>query len=363
MRVFQNSGVYPSYRPRFDELASGSKSFRERRDAFLKDRFAALHFLEPVLEGFEEAFFTNADDEVLQRFWARENGLASNTSLEDILLAQIEHHKTDVFYNLDPVRFPSAFLRKLPGCVRTTLCWRAAPSGSVDLTAYGAVVGNFPSILDFWRNNGCRAELFFPAIDPVMREYGQQERSIDVLFVGGYSRHHSGRAKALEQVAGLARAHDVVFHLDASRLTRLAESPIGRLVPGLGRHRRPRAVASIARPPVFGRRLYELLGASKIVFNGAVDMAGTDRGNMRCFEAMGCGALLVSDAGNYAAGMVPGDTIQTYASWELAVPTISHALEYWPQAMEIAARGRSELSQIYTKGRQWRDFKELVAQL
>ncbi|GAA0003906.1 glycosyltransferase family protein [Bradyrhizobium diazoefficiens] len=363
MRVFQNSGVYPSYRPHFDRLASGSKSFRERRQAFLNDRFAASHFLEPVLEGSEKAFFTNADDEVLQRFWARENGLASNTSLEAILLAQIEHHKTDVFYNLDPVRFPSAFLRKLPSCVRTSLCWRAAPSGSVDLTGYGAVVGNFPSILEFWRSKGCRAELFFPAVDPVMQEYVQQERTIDVLFVGGYSRHHSGRAKALEQVAGLARAYDVVFHLDASRLTRLAESPIGRLLPGLERHRRPRAVASIARPPVFGRRLYELLGASKIVFNGAIDMAGTDRGNMRCFEAMGCGALLVSDAGNYPEGMVPGVTIETYASFELAGPTVARALENWTQSMEIAARGRAELGQIYTKGRQWHDFERLVAQL
>ena len=71
-------------------------------------------------------------------------------------------------------------------------------------------------------------------------------------------------------------------------------------------HRRPDAIAEIAKPPVFGRQLYELIGSSKIVLNGAIDMAGTDRGNMRCFEAMGCGALLVSDAGGYPDGMQPG---------------------------------------------------------
>ena len=37
---------------------------------------------------------------------------------------------------------------------------------------------------------------------------------------------------------------------------------------------------------MFGRALYELIGSSKIVLNGAIDMAGTDRGNMRCFETM-----------------------------------------------------------------------------
>ncbi len=363
MRLLQNSALYPSYLMRFNQLSSGLNSFGERRDAFLADRFGALHFLQPVLEGSAEAFFTNGDDEVLQYFWASENGLPKSASLEEILLAQIEHHRTDVFYNLDPVRFPSAFVRKLPGCVRKTLCWRAAPSGKVDLTAYGAVAGNFPSILGSWRAKGCRAELFFPAVDPVMADYGRGERPIDVVFVGGYSRHHSARAAALEQVASLAGAHEVVFHLDSSRLTRLAESVLGRLLPALGKYGRPRGVAMIARPPVFGRQLYELLGTSKIALNGAVDMAGSDRGNMRCFEAMGCGALLVSDEGNYPPGMTTGTTLESYGSPEIAARTISEALKNWPRSAEIAARGRNELSRIYTKSRQWHDFVQLVGRI
>jgi len=362
MRLFQNSGVYPSYLSHFNHFAKGLNTFEERLDAFIADRFGALHFLEPVLDRSGDAFFTNADDEILQRFWARENGI-HNASFEEILLAQIEHHRTEVFYNLDPVRFPSAFVRKLPGCVRKTLCWRAAPSGSADLTAYGTVLGNFPSILEAWRSKGCRAELFFPALDPVMSEYGYGERPIDVLFVGGYSRHHSARAKTLEQVAELSSEYEVAFHLDSSRLTRLAESKLGRLLPGLGKHRRPRAVATIARPPVFGRRFYELLGASKIALNGAIDMAGTDRGNMRCFEAMGCGALLVSDYGNYPPGMTPGVTIETYEAAELATPMISQTLANWPRSAEMAARGRDELNRTYTKPRQWREFIYLVGRI
>jgi hypothetical protein len=50
------------------------------------------------------------------------------------------------------------------------------------------VLGNFLSILESWRGKGCRAELFYPAHDPVMDEYGHGDRPIDVLFVGGYSR-------------------------------------------------------------------------------------------------------------------------------------------------------------------------------
>ncbi|KJC56298.1 hypothetical protein UP10_35380 [Bradyrhizobium sp. LTSPM299] len=362
MRLFQNSGLYPSYLPRLNQLAANASRFEARRDVFLHDRFGAAHFLQPVLDGAQEAFFTNGDDEVLQGQWARAQGMPGTQTSEAILLAQIEHHATEVFYNLDPVRYPSTFVAKLPGCVKTTLCWRAAPSGNADLTAYGAVLGNFPSILESWRNKGCRAELFFPAIDPVMEEYGHGERPIDVAFVGGYSRHHSARGRTLEQVAALASGHQIVFCLDASRLTRLAESAIGRLLP-LARHRRPDAIASIARPPVFGRDLYELFGSAKIVLNGAIDMAGNDRGNMRCFEAMGCGALLVSDTGSYPEGMVDGVTMRTYETPEQATEAIFRSLQDWPQSAGIAASGRKRLLETYSKASQWAHFIDLVARI
>lgn len=362
MRLFQNSGLYPSYLARLNQLAANTKSFAERRRVFLHDRFGASHFLQPVLDGSPEAFFTNGDDEVLQRRWAREQGMSSEPTLEAILLAQIEHHATEVFYNLDPVRYPSAFVAKLPGCVKKTLCWRAAPSGKADFTAYGAVLGNFPSILEMWRGKGCRGELFYPAHDPVMDEYGHGERDIDIAFVGGYSRHHRVRARTLERVAHLADRHNVVLCLDTSRLTRLAESAIGRLLP-LGRHRRPDVIAALARPPVFGRDLYQLIGSSKIVLNGAIDMAGEDRGNMRCFEAMGCGALLVSDAGRYPDGLQEGVTIETYGTPEQAVEVLSRRLHDWPRSAEVAALGRERIRDIYRKDVQWKKFGDLVGRI
>jgi hypothetical protein len=361
MRLFQNSGLYPSYLARLNQLAAEASSFEARRRVFLNDRFGALHFLKPVLDGASDAFFTNGDDEILQRHWVREQGIVGKPTLEAILLAQIEHHRTEIFYNMDPVRYPSAFKRKLPGCVRKTLCWRAAPSGNADLTAYDAVLGNFPSILESWRGKGCRAEIFFPAHDPVMDEYGRGDRAIDVLFVGGYSRHHAARARTLEQVARLAGSRRVVYCLDSSRLTRIAESAISVWLP-LRKHRRPDAVAKIARPPVFGRQLYELIGSSKLVLNGAIDMAGKDRGNMRCFEAMGCGGLLLSDAGHYPNGM-DGETMLTYETGEDCLVQIERSLDNWSEAKNKADRGRSKVRELYSKERQWALFGKLLEAL
>jgi hypothetical protein len=362
MRLFQNCGLTPSYVARLNELASPGSAFDLRRRLFLDDRFGALHLLKPVLDNDADAFLACGNDEVMQRQWAQENALPANASLEDILLAQIEQHRTEILYNLDPVRFPTSFARRLPGCVRKTLCWRAAPSGQADLTAYGAVLGNFPSILDSWRRKGCRAEWFAPAIDPVMAAYGHGDRPIDVLFVGGYSRHHSTRAKILEHVARLAGRFTIVYCLDASRLTKLAESFVGRLLP-LQKHRRPRSIAKIAKSPVFGRELYELIGQSKIVLNGAIDMAGPDRGNMRCFEAFGCGALLLSDEGNYPDGMRNGETMLTYDSEESCLGQIERCLNDWGSVQGIADSGRKRIGETYSKARQWSSFEAIVARL
>ncbi len=128
MRLFQNSGLYPAYIPRLRELSAGAESFASQLGIFLDDRFGACHFLKPVLDRHSDAFFTNGDDEQLQRQWAREHGMPAQSTLAAILLAQIEEHRTEVFYNLDPVRYPSEFIRTLPGCVKKSIAWRAAPS-------------------------------------------------------------------------------------------------------------------------------------------------------------------------------------------------------------------------------------------
>jgi hypothetical protein len=44
MRLFQNSGLYPSYLHRLNELAANETTFDERRRVFLNDRFGKHSF-------------------------------------------------------------------------------------------------------------------------------------------------------------------------------------------------------------------------------------------------------------------------------------------------------------------------------
>jgi len=225
------------------------------------------------------------------------------------------------------------------------------------------IVCNFPSIIASYRQHGWRADYFSPAHDPEMDEYAPTEdRPIDVLFVGGYSRHHRRRAAVLEAVAALMDEFRVVFCVDRSRLTRLAESNLGRLLP-MGEHRRPPNVRAVSKGPVFGRDLYAMISRAKIVLNGAVDMAALDRSNMRCFEALGCGDLLVSDWGNYPPGLEDGETMMLYSNPEDAPAVIQEALANPERSRSIAAHGYQAVRTLYNKDRQWDDFVRLVETL
>ena len=363
VRLFQNSRYYPALRPKIRELTRDCSTFTSKIDAFVGFREAGCHILLPVDQQAEWAFFTNGDDADIQRTWAREQGMSSRVSLADILRAQIEAHRADVFYNLDVTGWPGDFVRTLPGCVKRVIGWHALPFQNVSFSGYDLIVCNFPSTLAGLKAQGYRTDYFFPAYDPELAPFAlRQDRPLDVLFVGGYSRHHKQRAAVLEAVANMAHEYSVVFHLDRSRLCRLAESPLGRLLP-LAKHRRPSAIRAVTREPVFGRDYYGVLSSAKIVLNGSIDMPSADRGNMRCFEALASGSLLLTDEGNYPEGMSSGNTMVTYHSPKHAVALVKMLLEAPEQLSGIARAGHEMLSTRYSKEVQWKRFEALVASI
>jgi hypothetical protein len=363
LRLFQNARYYPSLRPRIRELTKGIPTFSGQINAFLNFRESASHILLPVEQRAEWAFFTNGDDEAVQRVWAREHGLGPRASLGEILKAQIEEHRADVFYNLDATGWDADFIKGLPGCVKGVIAWHAAPFQNAPFAVYDLVVCNFPSILASIGKHGCRTAYFFPAYDPELAPFAaHQDRPIDVVFVGGYSRYHRRRAEMLEAVAVLAREHKIVYHLDRSRLCRLAESALGQFLP-LARHRRPAAIRAITQEPTFGLDYYKVLSMSKIVLNGAIDTSGDDRGNMRCFEALGAGSLLLSDEGNYPDGMIDRQTMMTYRSPEHAVQQVKAMLDAPHEREAVARAGHEMISTRYSKEIQWKRFEDLVASI
>ncbi len=93
--------------------------------------------------------------------------------------------------------------------------------------------------------------------------------------------------------------------------------------------------------------------------NAAIDMAGSERGNMRCWEALGCGSLMISDAGTYPPGMTDDATLRLFSTPQSAVQVIEDVLSNEPRRARIAAAGHEMISRVYSKQRQWTDFQAL----
>lgn len=338
-------------------------SFSERRHAFLQDRYDATHILKPVYDRDPDCFFTVCDDPTLQLLWARENGLAAS-NLTDILLAQIEAFKPDVLYQLDPILFPSSFVRRLPGCVKKVVAWRAAPIGTADLTAYDVVLSNFETLNARWREKGLRTAWFAPSWDPEMAPYAANvDRPVDVFFTGSYARTtgHNDRLVMLDAVAQLSDSYRIDLRLMSRNWGRLADRPLIRWIPVP--IRLPQSLRATKRNPVYGREMYANLSRAKILLNPATDIAGDIRGNMRCWEALGCGACMLGSAGRYPDGFDAGANFESFTDAVDLVQKVKNLLADEPRRKAMAKNGAEMLARVWSKERQWHDFQSLLASI
>jgi hypothetical protein len=362
MRVFQFHSFYKPYLDFINKKYPEAKSvsYAQRLQLILGHRFQAAHILQPAYDSALDFQFTVANDHLLQYQWAREKSLLEH-DFKKILLAQIEEHRADVVYALDPIAYDSEFIRSLPGCVKKSICWLASPIGRADLSAYDLRICNFPPFIKAWENLGLKCPWFSPSHDPVMRRYADNEdRPIDISFVGQYSQWHTTRNQLLESVAALSQKYLISFRLMCPHWKPLSRRRYINHIP-LPIHYLPKNLRMVSGPPVFGIEMYELFGQSKIVVNAAIDMSGEYRVNMRCFEALGCGAVMVSDEGRYVDGMTPGVHFRTYRDPADAVAQIESILSTPDQAQKMSNAGRGFIETSFPKERQWEIFQALVA--
>jgi hypothetical protein len=363
MRVLQSIHLYTGHIDKIDSQVGCDATFSERVQAMVSNGLNGPHILGPAAEQQSDLFLTSLADVTMQRAWAREQGMANDLSPHHILLAQIEHFKPDVLYTHGGLHYPDDVRAKLPGMVKGRMMWKAPPDFTPTIGGFQMALNNFPDSFPKYEAMGIATGYFSPSYDTAMEGLSDnQDRPIDVCFIGSYSRHHRRRAEMLEQVAKLSERHNVRMALAFDRAAKLANKPFG-IIPPLSRYRAPAAVRKVAIAPQFGRAMYELFSQSKIVINTAIDVAGQDRGNIRCFEALGCGALMLSDSGRYPEGMVDGETMLTYDRMEDIPAMVENILNDEPRRQKIAAAGLELMRTRYSKAALWEQFKHNAARI
>ena len=364
MRLFVVESFYPAYLDQFYKKKPWLKyaSFAELRFALLEDRFDALHIFEPIYQDDPTVQFVISNDKHSQLKWAKENGLNTRSLLE-IALSQMEHHGTDTLYALDRLFVNSQIVKRLPGTVRKKIVWNASP-GAVYHKDIDLVLSSHNDFLVQARNNGLRSAYFTPSHDPVMSSFARNDfRPIDVSFVGSYSDLHIRRNRLLQKIASFKNQYRMVFGLLHPKKRPLLNVPFLRRLPSPLSYV-PKNLDEISCGPIFGRDMYGVFSHSKIVLNASGDLGGTEfRGNMRCYEAMGCGSCMVSDAGIYPDGMIDQQTFVSFSDEEDAIEKIQGLLRDKERTRLIGQNASKIIETKYSKASQWRRFQELAAQI
>jgi spore maturation protein CgeB len=109
--------------------------------------------------------------------------------------------------------------------------------------------------------------------------------------------------------------------------------------------------------------MYAALSSAKLLLNPATDIAGDIRGNMRCWEALGCGACMLGSAGQYPEGFEPGVNFEVFTDVDDLRHKVKLLLADEFRRAEIGKAGADMLSHTWSKERQWDDFLSLLALL
>ena len=314
-----------------------------------------------------EAVEVHSNNEVLQRAWAREQGVSvpagrtwqpaarvgglslplprANRWAVDILRAQIEDFKPDVVLTHDLQEPTNGFWRWIKGRGITLVGQVASPlPRSLDPQAFHTILTSLPNFVERLRQAGTRAELFRLGFDPVILERlgSRSAPEHGVSFVGSVSPEHSSRVSFLEQVAAEC---DIAIH--AHGANRLPErSPIRRQ----------------DRGEVWGIDMYRALSRSAITLNHHIGIAGEYANNMRLYEATGVGTLLITDAkANLRDMFEPDQEVVVYHDARECVEKIRYYLSHPVEGAEIAAAGQRRTIREHTYADRMRQLTRILS--
>ena len=201
----------------------------EQKNLIMNQCFGTADFYSKNLKALGcEAEDIIANNEILQRQWALENGLKLNASLlcrianklpfsrkvfpgQDVLLtileAQIKRAKPDVLYLQNLSYCPPDFLKRMKGYARFVVGQIACPLPSQSyLKNFDLILTSFPHYVERFRKMGVRSEYFKISFEPaILEKIEASDRNYSCTFVGGITPEHKKGMLLLEELARQGR--------------------------------------------------------------------------------------------------------------------------------------------------------------
>jgi len=266
----------------------------------------------------------------LQQKWLDERNIrikASPETKHHVIMHQLEEFGPDVFFIGGTFDYYGPFLQQVKQRITENIfVWIACPfPKGLDFRSVRCALTSVPNYL-----NGIDApvEVLPAAFDAnIVERIGQVKKEVDVSFVGSLSSSHGYRRKSLKSLLSHGMDLQVWGHLSPHGLSRLRRDPLKKLV----------------SPPVWGMHMYRSLARSRITLNFHIDAAKHSNlvGNMRMFEATGCGAMLLTDSSDGLGELFrPGEEVEAFESLGELQEKVKYYLEHEKERSRIAVAGQ-----------------------
>jgi len=262
----------------------------------------------------------------------------------DILAAQIKHHNPDVLLNQDMAGISPRFLKEIKTQKRLLIGQHAATrlSDAEDFGCYDLVISSFPPTIEYFRQKGITAELNRMGFEPrVLSHLKDEERTLEVTFIGSFYEVHSSRVALLEAIC--------------------ARIPQVRIWgPGVDHLSRSSPIRGHYMGQMWGLEMLQTLRRSQITLNHHGDVAPYAN-NMRLFEATGVGTLLITDwKSNLQEMFEPDKEVAAYRTIKECVEMVKYYLENHGERQAIALAGQQRTLREHTYYQRMEELVEIV---
>lgn len=308
----------------------------------------------------DEIFICWSNSKKLQFLWAKENGvfIDNHDWKRSILQKQIESFQPDVFYSLAPEWIIQN--KDLIEFIKLKAIWKASPIiGVNDLSffdlalTYGDIYKE--NLRGVGMNNIHKLNFAFD-INTINRLDTNPNLESDLSFSGTYADMFSKRNKLLYSLSKeFYPKYKLRYYLKTSGQSRY----FFKLFPEKILPPVPLRLMAHYRKNVFLKEYLESIANSKIVFNCHSDIAQKDKGNMRCFEALGLKRFMLSDKGVYPDYFKDGEHFVSYSNEKDLKDKFQYFIKNDTERNEIAENGFKMIKEHYQPNQVFNQLKEI----
>lgn len=349
MRIFLFAEYYPNYLDSFYKRNDLSNlGYKKHLEVLLQDYFGSFGSYRNYFNKLgHEACLVIGNDRTLQAKWLKERGMPAYTKKEDVVLAQVREFMPDVFFTGSMFGYYGNFMRQVSQVTKNIFVWIGCPyPRNLDLSNISCVISGSDEMVSGFREDGINSELMRTAFDADIIQHLDNQKNINVSFLGGMSKKtHSRRVMGLEHLLKSGIDMQVFGYGLRKSFFPFLNSPLVRVFGG----------------ERWGLEMYKTLNNSKISLNFHIDIAKGFSGNMRLFEATGCGSLLMTEnTPDIHSDFKVGEEIVAYDNFDDLVDKIKYFLAHEKELESIAKAGQKACIERHGYDRRIKEFERIL---